>query len=73
MLVGASDLFTPADIEHAARVAAQSAFERDLTAPDGTEGASTRDYLGAIEQARPTVTPAMIEEFGADITSHARV
>ncbi|MFD0272926.1 ATP-binding protein [Kitasatospora sp. NPDC127111] len=72
-LVGASELFTPADIEHAARVAAQAAFERDLTAPDGTEGASTADYLTAIRAARPTVTPAMVEEFGADITSHARV
>ncbi|MFB7613261.1 ATP-binding protein [Kitasatospora sp. NPDC056181] len=94
-LVGASELFTPADIEHAARVAAQSAFERDLVAPDGApaggsdsygapaggtdggasgdDGASTADYLAAIAQARPTVTPAMIEEFGADITSHARV
>ncbi len=88
VLVGASELFTPADIEHAARVAAQAAFERDLTGPDdltgpvgadgtqaadGTEGASTEDYLAAIGQARPTVTPAMVEEFAADITTHARV
>ncbi|MER6395281.1 bifunctional GNAT family N-acetyltransferase/ATP-binding protein [Kitasatospora sp. NPDC001603] len=94
-LVGASELFTPADIEHAARVAAQAAFERDLagadpagagplgdavtgtdpaaTGPDAADGASTEDYLAAIARARPTVTPAMIEEFGADITSHARV
>ncbi|MFF1798829.1 hypothetical protein ACFVXQ_32240, partial [Kitasatospora sp. NPDC058263] len=43
------------------------------TGPDAADGASTEDYLAAIARARPTVTPAMIEEFGADITSHARV
>ncbi|MET7622075.1 bifunctional GNAT family N-acetyltransferase/ATP-binding protein [Streptomyces sp. NPDC005408] len=78
VLVAASELFTPADIEHAARIAAQTAFERDLeTIGSGTGdrralGASTEDYLAAIAQCRPTVTPAMIEEFGADITAHAR-
>ncbi|MEV4611001.1 bifunctional GNAT family N-acetyltransferase/ATP-binding protein [Kitasatospora sp. NPDC049258] len=73
-LVPASELFTPADIEHAARIAAQAAFERDLG--DGgpaTDGAGTEDYLAAVAQCRPTVTPAMIEEFTADIGSHARV
>ncbi|WP_328741489.1 GNAT family N-acetyltransferase [Streptomyces caniferus] len=77
-LVAASELFTPADIEHAARVAAQTSFERDLEAIGvGTGGhgrlrASTEDYLAAIAQCRPTVTPEMIDEFGADITAHAR-
>ncbi|GAA2747676.1 bifunctional GNAT family N-acetyltransferase/ATP-binding protein [Kitasatospora cinereorecta] len=77
VLVDASELFTPADIEHAARSAAQAAFERDLG--DGTEpgpdsaGATTDDYRAAIAGCRPTVTPAMIEEFTADIGSHARV
>lgn len=77
-LVAASDLFTPADIEHAARVAAQTSFERDLEAigvgagAQGRLGASTEDYLAAIAQCRPTVTPAMIDEFDADITAHAR-
>ncbi|MCK7624531.1 bifunctional GNAT family N-acetyltransferase/ATP-binding protein [Streptomyces sp. RS10V-4] len=75
-LVAASDLFTPADIEHAARVAAQASFERDLeavgTGDRGRPGASTEDYLAAIAQSRPTVTPAMIDEFTADITAHAR-
>ncbi|AJC60921.1 ATPase central domain-containing protein [Streptomyces sp. 769] len=77
-LVAASELFTPADIEHTARVAAQASFERDLealgggTGPQGRPGASTEDYLAAIAQCRPTVTPAMIDEFGADITAHAR-
>ncbi|MCP3818184.1 bifunctional GNAT family N-acetyltransferase/ATP-binding protein [Streptomyces sp. A3M-1-3] len=77
-LVAASELFTPADIEHAARIAAQASFERDLEAIGGADsasaplGASTGDYLAAIAQCRPTVTPAMIDEFGADITAHAR-
>ncbi|BDH12433.1 hypothetical protein HOK021_36120 [Streptomyces hygroscopicus] len=77
-LVTASELFTPADIEHAARVAAQTSFERDLEAigvgagAHGRLGASTEDYLAAIAQCRPTVTPAMIDEFDADITAHAR-
>ncbi|MGP3981622.1 ATP-binding protein [Streptomyces sp. KR80] len=81
-LVGASELFTPADIEHAARIAAQAAFERDLAqaagaapggAGPGRTGAGTEDYLAALAQCRPTVTPAMIDEFTADISAHARV
>ncbi|MBT2488307.1 GNAT family N-acetyltransferase [Streptomyces sp. ISL-96] len=77
-LVEASELFTPADIEHAARIAAQGAFERDLeeigagTGDPRALGASTDDYLAAIAQCRPTVTPAMIDQFDADITAHAR-
>ncbi|MBM4796546.1 GNAT family N-acetyltransferase [Streptomyces sioyaensis] len=77
-LVAASELFTPADIEHAARVAAQASFERDLEAigvgagARGRLGASTDDYLAALARCRPTVTPAMLDEFGADITAHAR-
>ncbi|WNO71604.1 bifunctional GNAT family N-acetyltransferase/ATP-binding protein [Streptomyces sp. AM8-1-1] len=79
VLVAASELFTPADIEHAARIAAQSAFERDLETIGGAPldrrdlGAGTEDYLTAISQCRPTVTTEMIEQFGADITAHARV
>ncbi|MFF9815104.1 ATP-binding protein [Streptomyces sp. NPDC014006] len=77
-LVKASDLFTPADIEQAARAAAQAAFERDLYAGDAAvaddgAGATTQDYLTAIDQCRPTVTRSMIEEFTADITAHARL
>ncbi|MEJ8638171.1 bifunctional GNAT family N-acetyltransferase/ATP-binding protein [Streptomyces sp. NPDC006475] len=79
VLVAASELFTPADIEHAARIAAQSAFERDLETIGGDPldrrdpGAGTEDYLTAISACRPTVTTEMIEQFGADITAHARV
>ncbi|MFH8621587.1 ATP-binding protein [Streptomyces vietnamensis] len=77
-LVLASELFTPADIEHAARIAAQASFERDLVSVGGrggddpAPGASTADYLEAIAECRPTVTPEMIEQFAADITAHAR-
>ncbi|SEL52253.1 ATP-binding protein [Streptacidiphilus jiangxiensis] len=68
-LVAASERFSPADIEHAARLAAQAAFERD----DAVPGATTADYLAAIEAGRPTVTAAMVEAFRADIGSHARL
>ncbi|WP_093800351.1 ATP-binding protein [Streptomyces sp. Wb2n-11] len=78
VLVAASELFTPADIEHAARIAAQAAFERDLeeigagAGDPRAPGASTEDYLAAIAQCRPTVTPEMVDQFGADITAYAR-
>ncbi|GAA1218335.1 hypothetical protein GCM10009665_05290 [Kitasatospora nipponensis] len=77
VLVGASEYFTPADIEHAARGAAQAAFERDLArpvpGPPQAAGAGTEDYLAAIAAGRPTVTPALVAEFTADIATHARV
>lgn len=77
-LVAATELFTPADIEHAARIAAQVSFERDLEAVGARGaaaaqlGAATADYLAAVAQCRPTVTPAMTGEFQADIDAHAR-
>ncbi|MFJ3903812.1 ATP-binding protein [Streptomyces sp. NPDC090025] len=75
-LVAASDLLTPADIEHAARIAAQNSFERDLGAPGAgpavAPGATTEDYLDALGQCRPTVTAELIEQFASDITTHAR-
>jgi transitional endoplasmic reticulum ATPase len=77
-LVEASDLFTPADIEHASRAAAQAAFERDLShvttgATDNQVGASTDDYLAAIDRCRPIVTAEMLDQFSADISDYARV
>jgi len=73
-LVAASDTFTPADIEYAARRAAQAAFERDVV--DGREtpvaGASTDDYLVAIRGVRPTVTAEMVAMFREDIARYAR-
>jgi SpoVK/Ycf46/Vps4 family AAA+-type ATPase len=74
VLVAATDGFTPADLEHAARVAAQAAFERDVVhGQTGTPaGASTEDYLDAVSQARPTVTESMLAEFAEDIGDFAR-
>lgn len=70
-LVDASELFTPADIEFAARKAAQRAFEREHF-----EGAShrarTEDFAGAIEQTRPTLTAEMLDGFEAARRAHAR-
>jgi AAA+ superfamily predicted ATPase/GNAT superfamily N-acetyltransferase len=74
-LVAATAGFTPADIEHAARVAAQAAFERDVVhgESDAVAGASTDDYLVAVSQIRPTVTQQMRAEFAEDIEHFARV
>ena len=69
-LVDASDGLTPADIEYAARRAAQGAFERALDAADGGErsGPGTTDYLAALGSIKPTVSPETVAEFLEDIT-----
>lgn len=74
-LVANSKTFTPADVEHAARLAAQQAFERDVVEgrPEGPDGASTQDYLGAVAQVRPTVTHEMVLELTEDIDAFARL
>jgi SpoVK/Ycf46/Vps4 family AAA+-type ATPase len=71
VLVEASPLFTPADIEWAARKAAQRAFEREHFAGGGSR-ATTDDFLAAIAETRATLTPAMLEEFLADTTRFSR-
>jgi SpoVK/Ycf46/Vps4 family AAA+-type ATPase len=71
VLVEASPLFTPADIEWAARKAAQRAFEREHFAGRGSR-ATTDDFLAAITETRATLTPAMLEEFAADTTRFSR-
>jgi GNAT superfamily N-acetyltransferase len=71
-LVDASAMFTPADIEFAARKGAQSAFEREIEDRTG-EPARTRDYLTAIDQTRPTLTEATVTDFSEDIDLHARL
>lgn len=70
-LVDASDRFTPADIEFAARKAAQSAFEQEY---DGDAGhrATTDDFLAAIDETRPTVTDEMLATFQEDVERFAR-
>lgn len=71
-LVERTELFTPADIEFAARQGAQAAFERDVLHDDGGL-ATTEDYLRAIADARPTLTPEAIAEFEQDIETYTRL
>jgi transitional endoplasmic reticulum ATPase len=71
-LVQASELFTPADIEFAARKGAQAAFEREVSSPQGRL-ATTEDYMTAIADTRPTLTEAAVEEFTEDIQQYSRL
>jgi transitional endoplasmic reticulum ATPase len=71
-LVEASEMFTPADIEFAARKGAQTAFEREIEFQRG-EPAHTDDYLAAIGETRPTLTEAMVSEFDEDIGERTRL
>ena len=71
-LVAASELFTPADIEFAARKGAQAAFEREMRDGRG-QAASTDDYLSAIREVRPTLTAEMLAEFDRGKADFARV
>ena len=71
-LVEASEMFTPADIEFAARKGAQSAFEREIEFRCG-EPANTDDYLAAIADTRPTLTDEMVAEFEEDIAERTRL
>lgn len=70
-IVEASELFTPADIEFAARKAAQKAFEREHF-NDASVRASTDDFLAAIDQTNPTLTDEMIAGFEEDMEKFAR-
>jgi len=71
-LVSASEMFTPADIEFAARKGAQAAFEREVVHREGRP-AGTDDYLAAIADTRPTLTGQAILEFNEDIDDFARI
>jgi len=71
-IVEASRLFTPADIEFAARRTAQLTFERVLF-EHGSEEVITKDILHAIGQTRRTLTPELVSEFEQDIQEYARV
>lgn len=71
-LVARTDMFTPADIEFAARKGAQRAFERDVL--DGADDiATTEDYLQAIKDSRPTLSSGVITEFEQDIEDYTRL
>lgn len=70
-LVDASELFTPADIEFAARKAAQRAFEREVL--DGTgHRATTDDFLWAIERTRPTLSKEIVDSFRDETNQYGR-
>jgi AAA+ superfamily predicted ATPase len=70
-LVGSSELFTPADIEFAARKAAQRAFEREHF--DGTtQRATEHDFLSAISSTRPSLTRDILRGFDQDVEQFAR-
>ena len=71
-IVEESRLFTPADIEFAARRTAQLAFERVLF-EHGKELVTTGDIRHAISQTRRTLTPELVAEFEQDITEYARM
>jgi transitional endoplasmic reticulum ATPase len=72
MIVAQTDLFTPADIEFAARRTAQHVFERVIF-EGGEDLAATADVLHGIAQTRRTLTPELVEEFEQDIKDFARV
>lgn len=74
-LVARSDGYSPADIEFAARSAAQSALEKSVfgeVADDGAPGPRTADYLAALDRTRTTVSSQVAREFGEDIEALAR-
>jgi transitional endoplasmic reticulum ATPase len=75
-LVTASDGFSPADIEYAARRASQEALERALFSEvddSAPAGPSTADYLSAIQATRTTVSAQVAAEFTEDIDRLARL
>jgi transitional endoplasmic reticulum ATPase len=70
-LAHASELFTPADIEFAARKAAQRAFEREHFQGAGHR-AQTEDFLAAIANTKPTLTAEIVSSFEEDTRRYAR-
>jgi MoxR-like ATPase/GNAT superfamily N-acetyltransferase len=71
-IVDGSRLFTPADIEFAARRTAQLAFERVLF-EHGKEEVTTADVLRGIAETRRTLTAELVADFEQDIEAYARV
>jgi len=71
-IVGQSRLFTPADIEFAARRTAQLVFERVMF-ERGEELTSTPDVLRGLAETRRTLTPEIVAEFEQDIKDYARL
>jgi SpoVK/Ycf46/Vps4 family AAA+-type ATPase len=71
-IVEESRLFTPADIEFAARRTAQLVFERVMF-ERGADQAAMADIVYAIGQTRRTLTPPLVTDFEQDIKNYARV
>jgi SpoVK/Ycf46/Vps4 family AAA+-type ATPase len=75
-LVEASDLFTPADIEFAARKGSQRALESAVYG-DGEDSRSPaarrRPTTSPRSETRPTLTTAIVDEFTEDIATIARL
>jgi transitional endoplasmic reticulum ATPase len=71
-IVEHSRLFTPADIEFAARRTAQLVFERVMF-EHGDELTATADVLRGIEQTRRTLSEEMVTRFEQDIQDYARL
>jgi ATP-dependent 26S proteasome regulatory subunit/GNAT superfamily N-acetyltransferase len=65
-----SEHFSAADIEFAARKAAQTAFERSLHGEFAP--ATTKDFLDAVGEVRPSISTAMARDFDEDIERFAR-
>jgi transitional endoplasmic reticulum ATPase len=70
-LVEATRFFTPADIEFAARKAAQRAFEREHFEA-AHKRAVFRDFVDAIAETRPTLSAELVQAFEADTATFAR-
>ena len=71
-LVTATEMFTPADIEFAARKGAQFGFEHEIEFRRG-ESPKTADYLRAIGETRPSLTADALAGFAEDTGLHARL
>lgn len=71
-VVDQSRLFTPADIEFAARRTAQLVFERVML-EGGADIVATSDVLRGIIDTRPTLTKEIVAEFEQDIKDYARL
>jgi transitional endoplasmic reticulum ATPase len=71
ILVAASELFTPADIEFAARKAAQRAFEREHF-EGARHRARTDDFIAAIRGTRRTLSRQIVADFHDEVERFAR-
>ncbi len=72
-LVSGSASMTPAEIEHAARAASQTSFERAVYSGSDGDGPTTDDYLGALVLAKPSVTQEVRARFEDDVRDLARL